>query len=426
MPQYQLLNLPISQRERGVGAAPKRRTDRRGAILPLAAFFMIMVIGMVAFALDFGRMMVARTQLQCAADAAAIAGALTLSGGTAAAQTTAVNCGQTNTAMGSAVIISGSQDVVLGNWNKSTLTFTASSGTQTSNAVKVTCVLSHSRSNALAMTFGQIFNVASADVSATAIATCVPNNPCAFTGLNGITISGGSYTDSYDSSTASYTAGSAGNLGSVCSNGAIGLSGGSTVVNGDADTGPSGSFSASGGSHITGSQNTLAQNITEAAVNVGSAATVNNNASIPLTGKGNQALSGGAFSLNGGDSLSLPPGTYYFSSATISGGSTLTITGQTIIYVTGNINFSGASLTNTTSLATNLQIYDMGTTVVLSGATQTYATIYAPTADITRSGGGSDFFGSMVGKSLTLSGGGGLHYDTSLGGGGSSTVQLVQ
>ena len=198
-------------------------------------------------------------------------------------------------------------------------------------------------------------------------------------------------------------------------------------MHGDADMGPSGgSFSASGGASVTGSQVTLQQNLTEAAVNVGSAATVNNNASIPMTGKGNQALSSGNFSLNGGDSLSLPPGTYYFSTATISGGSTLTITGKTIMYVTGNIDFSGASLTNTTSLATNLQIYDMGSTVVLSGATQTYATIYAPTADITRSGGGSDFFGSMVGKSLTLSGGGGLHYDTSLGGGGSSTVQLVQ
>ena len=417
--------MPLSQRERRVGSAAKGRADRRGAIMPLAAFLMVVVVGMVAFALDFGRMMVARTQLQCAADAAAIAGAMTLSSGTAAAQTAAINCGQANNVAGSAVVITGSQDVVMGNWSKSTLTFTASSGTQTSNAVKVTCCLSQSRSNALTMTFAQIFSTASVNVSATAIAARTVSNGCAFVGLNGITMSGGSYTDSYDSSSASYTVATAGSQGTVCSNGAISLSGAPTVVNGNADVGPSGSISV-GSSLITGSQITLPQNISEAAVNVGTAATVNNNGAIPLTAKGNQALSSGNFNLSGGDSVTLPAGTYYFSTAKMTGGSTLSVTGQTIIYVTGNIDFSGGSVTNTTALAANLQIYDTGSKVVLTGNSQSYSTIYAPTADITRSGS-SDFYGSMVGKSLTLSGGGGLHYDTALGGGGGNTsVQLVQ
>jgi hypothetical protein len=253
-------------------------------------------------------------------------------------------------------------------------------------------------------------------------------NDCAFVGLNGVTISGGSYTDSYDSSVASYTAGSAGNEGTVCSNQAISLSGGLTVVKGDADMGPAGSFSASGGARITGNQVTLPAIITEAAVAFGNAATVNNNSHIPLSAQGKQPLNGSnAFNLSGGDSVTLPAGTYYWSSATLSGGATITVTGATTIYVTGKVDFSGGSVANTTSIPSNFFLYCTGTTVTLSGATQTYGVIYAPTADITRSSGTSDFFGSMVGKTLTLSGGGGLHYDMALGGlGSSNTTQIVQ
>lgn len=50
-------------------------TRRRGAIAPLAAILMVFLLGMVAFALDIGHILVARTQAQSAADAAALAGA---------------------------------------------------------------------------------------------------------------------------------------------------------------------------------------------------------------------------------------------------------------------------------------------------------------------------------------------------------------
>jgi hypothetical protein len=48
---------------------------RRAAIAPLAAFLIIALFGMVAFVLDLGWVVIARTQLQTAADAAALAGA---------------------------------------------------------------------------------------------------------------------------------------------------------------------------------------------------------------------------------------------------------------------------------------------------------------------------------------------------------------
>ncbi len=54
--------------------------SRRGAIAALAAVLMVVVIGMVAFAVDIGYLCVVQTQAQAAADAAAMAGAMSLTG----------------------------------------------------------------------------------------------------------------------------------------------------------------------------------------------------------------------------------------------------------------------------------------------------------------------------------------------------------
>jgi Flp pilus assembly protein TadG len=62
---------------------------RRGTIVPLMAVSVAVMLGFVALAMDVGRLAVARTQCQNAADAAAIAGARTLSTGTAANLATA-------------------------------------------------------------------------------------------------------------------------------------------------------------------------------------------------------------------------------------------------------------------------------------------------------------------------------------------------
>jgi Flp pilus assembly protein TadG len=53
----------------------QRRPQRRGVIAPLTGFLLIVLLGMVAFAVDTGWIVLARTELQAAADAAALAGA---------------------------------------------------------------------------------------------------------------------------------------------------------------------------------------------------------------------------------------------------------------------------------------------------------------------------------------------------------------
>ena len=79
----------------------------RGAILPHLAISMVALLGFVALAIDLGMVMVAKTQTQNAADAAAFAGARTLTGGTTANTSQATANGQAaagaNTVLGIAV-----------------------------------------------------------------------------------------------------------------------------------------------------------------------------------------------------------------------------------------------------------------------------------------------------------------------------------
>jgi hypothetical protein len=49
----------------------------------------------------------------------------------------------------------------------------------------------------------------------------------------------------------------------------------------------------------------------------------------------------------------------------------------------------------------------------LSGGTDFYGVIYAPTRNFKRSGG-SEYYGMIIANSLDLSGGGGLHFDSTL------------
>jgi hypothetical protein len=184
----------------------------------------------------------------------------------------------------------------------------------------------------------------------------------------------------------------------------------------------------SGGSSVTGSTAALTTALVEPAVDPGNAATVNDNGSIPLTALNKEPLdASGNFFLSDGDSISLPPGKYYFTTLVLDENSSLTITGKTSIYVTGKVDASEGTITNTTQIPSNLQLYPMATPCLLSGDAPMYAVVYGPTADIVRFGGNSDFFGALVGKSLILSGGG-LHGDLSVSGVSGSTrkASLVQ
>ena len=94
---------------------------------------------------------------------------------------------------------------------------------------------------------------------------------------------------------------------------------------------------------------------------------------------------------------------------------TLAFSGAVIINVTGKFTDDGGSL-RTLRLPSNLQVFSSYTGsngVTVSGTSATYMSIYAPGTDVTISGG-RPFYGSLVGKTLTVSGNSSLHQDLDL------------
>jgi hypothetical protein len=226
-------------------------------------------------------------------------------------------------------------------------------------------------------------------------------------GVNGINLSGGSTVCSgnvVSCATGSSTA-------RVGSNGTIALSGGSTVIKGTASAGTS--VTLSGGASVTGTSTNNAASVTMPAVtNCGGPYSISGVApagTITMGSGGTYNSATGVLNQGGGHAMSLSPGTYCFSSVTLSGGSTMNITGATIIYMTGPWNTSGQSVTNSTGDPANLLIKSSynctgSTCFVLSGGSAAYMQVYAPQADIVLSGS-SPFYGSFVGRSFDISGG---------------------
>ena len=112
-----------------------RCRSRRGAIVVLAAILMVIMFGVIAFALDLGYIALVRTQLQTAADASALAAAGTMTGNTAEMKAAGQSIASLNKAAGRPVQLSAN-DIEPGTWDTTTRTFTPSSGL--SNAVRVT------------------------------------------------------------------------------------------------------------------------------------------------------------------------------------------------------------------------------------------------------------------------------------------------
>jgi len=396
--------------------------QRQGTVILLSAVLLTVLIGMVAFSIDCGMIVAARTQLQAAADAGARAGASSLRSGPSSAIASAKQFAESNNVIGGKVSIVTSEDIELGRWNKTTKTFTplTGSGQTNANAVRVTCQIRQSRGNELKLFFAPIFGIFSSDITAQAVAINSPILCGPFVGLEEVKING-SYTDSYNSENGSYGNGPIGNQGHVCSNNLISLLGSNTVVHGDAHPGPGRSVSGSG--YATGSMTPLTTPLVKSAVDFGSSATVNSNGSLPASILDKK----GKFELSSKQNFSIPPGTYYFSSFKLGSQSTLTINSKVTIFCTGDFDASGGAISNTTELPGNCQLYVTGTSAKLSGNSQFFGVVYAPTADVKRDGN-SDFFGVAVGRTLESSGNGGLHYDESLGylDGVPPVTQLVQ
>jgi len=260
----------------------------------------------------------------------------------------------------------------------------------------------------------------------------------ALAALENVEISGGFKTDSYDSLDGSYISQAlntdengdpyAKAFGDISSNGTLLIDGDSITIRGSVGVGAGETPVIIGEPTITGEMAPMTEPLElpipsydefyEAYLN-------NDNAGIPL-GVGirydavNMTLRVGA-----GATVTFAPGIYFFTDLTIVGNAVLQFNDETRIYITGDLDAAGGSITNLTEKAANLSIIaypyaiPIGFTppdpqeIALSGGSSTALTVYAPAADV-KIAGGSDIYGSVVGRTIKGNGAS-FHYDESLG-----------
>ncbi len=142
---------------------PRTTSKRRGAMLVLICAMMVVLLGMVAFAVDIGFVVTNKTQLQSAADAAALAGASTLVENATIGQTIAsANSYSVTNAPGAHTTIT------VGNWDPTTLTFTPDNDAP--NAVRAVVQRTEAKGNPAPSFFGKVFGHDHFDVKAESIA----------------------------------------------------------------------------------------------------------------------------------------------------------------------------------------------------------------------------------------------------------------
>ncbi len=273
-----------------------------------------------------------------------------------------------------------------------------------------------------------------------------------------LTFGGGESTDSYDSTSALGGNGKpvlAANTGDVGTNGNLTMNG-NAVVNGTLDTPRTGAgkcnagavsaLTANGQATVTqgtiqlpqalsypippvpnpmpptGSVNASAcANLTLAAPATCTASagalTVNPNGSTVVLGN---------LSLTGGATLHLQAGKYDINSIKLVGNSTLVVdqppvgpVGPVTLNIAGQgtstpLDFGGGSIQNLSYKPENFEILYAGTgTLKVSGGAATAALVFAPNADL-QLVGGSDFYGEILGATVSDTGGTHFHYDRSL------------
>ena len=184
--------------------ADQTRHSRPGVIAPLAALLMIVLLGMLAFSVDVGYMVVAQTDLQNAADAGALAGAETLKtyylqyqqnpqgnalsqatgSGTGSPMKTAETFAAYNKAGGVSITVLDA-DVTFGNTDASGNFSTNYTGFP--NTISVTARRDSSANGALSLFFGPVFGKSSQALTATARASIYVGNITTFqnNGSNG-------------------------------------------------------------------------------------------------------------------------------------------------------------------------------------------------------------------------------------------------
>ena len=412
--------------------------DRPGSIVALVALLLPLLIALVAFAVDYGVIIVADQELQNAADAAASATLRALNSDQKSGDLAAFETITANEMLGDPIAFDIKRTVHYGTWDRSTSTFTEierngspSNATDVSGstipkgatAVRIRLTRSRELGNALPLFFAPVIGTDFAEIEAEAIAAGSP--PCSgFIGIDSVDLRNRGTTDSYNSDIGDYpndwevdyndpNVNSFQN-GDVCSEGPITLASGAEI-HGDA-AGSSVTISQGSGAQIFGSQGPRNSSGTYDPVDFDEA-NINDNETIPDPPKHSwppQFLSDdGDLIVSNGRNIVLESGVYRVRDLKVAGGSRFEIRGNVKIYVERELRLDNGTKANPSSIPNDLQLLVGAGPVNIQGGNELHGVIYAPQASVTI-GNNGNFFGSIIGKTLTVTGGAKLHFDESL------------
>lgn len=237
---------------------------------------------------------------------------------------------------------------------------------------------------------------------------------------SGITMSGGTTLDGYDSEVAPYNALTPDSTANIFSNGNISLQ--KTTLLGDATSAGTINLGSGGNlSTVSGAQTTGVTSPTQD-INACPSGGFTPASSIPNISGVTYNAGTGVLAVASGATLTLTLSQYFFSRVILTGNAILSVNppvGTHIeVVVSDSLNTTGGSISNVPGDATRLGFSSCGTPSPLrnwaiAGGAGAAFSIYAPNHAVTLSGGGS-VYGAIVASTFTLSGGGQLHYDAAL------------
>jgi Flp pilus assembly protein TadG len=391
---------------------------RKGYAVIWVAFLVLFLTGMAGLSIDWAYVTLTKSQLQAAADAAALAGVAKLSQGQTVVNITAVNIASLNKAAKSPVAVAAGVDVLVGQFNTSTMQFTVTATSP--NAVKVVARrTSGSPGGPLPLLFGPAFGVTTAGASAQAIA--MVQNGSGSTGMlilspgasgamsmvgnASVLIQGGDVQVNSNNSKAVTTTGNA-----------LITASNVNIVGGDSFSGHSGTNSP---------LHTGVGSMADPLANVPPPTVTNNLGGVSLSGNQSKTISPGYYpngiSVNGNGNLTLNPGVYNL------GGNGLSITGNgqltangVMLYLSGSgaLNLTGnGAVVLTPPSATAYPQYagisvfqDRADTAADSikgnGNMSVDGAIYLPSAPATLNGNGGTLGAQLIANTLSITGNG--------------------